>query len=975
MKRPAQRSVSRSGATMRERMTSSTATKEEVPPASSKYENLLRAPSPAPSRRTSTPSKVRSVSRGRVTTTPGNNFRGPSPARFSRCSVSSNDSDNTSRVASRLRDVIPDGMIGRMGSQDSFGSARSEKFEPSLRVPSTETKMVNNPPSSASKPPPVPQSVEAKTTVPPSVPVNEANPVTLEPFPESLNDKKTPVKSKRLSVVDLTEENRKNIEMSIHQTWKEVESAPGVKTPPRSFLGPFSYYSPMMSPANQEDDYVSCAGDMGADDHHPVTISATDLPTVDEASTVEESLNTSAQDISEITEAPDMLENSENTSEVANEASSKTNSSSTTANTGTPKKVAPNSAMKSKKSFIQSNVASASKPKNPSNRTSQVGAGAIRPVFPDGKTLGESASSYDHSLRSYSGVNRLTHSEMKKPVSKNDFSPPFAKGHRRTGSFHKDSHKDGEGRPSIGTITTQWEFMRINFLNNSDEELEWLMVSKKTGAYHYAHKKLENAEDKYFKSLYEIDLYENRLQHFVPTNAKFSVLLQDLSNYYSAIMAQPKDETTGNQVLASYQKFCNYCEEVKSQDLFTIFTPKFNQSLSTLLLNSNENNDKFKLVRKARDLYSLYTTEITMIQNKLIQSRKDSEESLKNIEKWTKREVETDEYLTVMKQQEQLFMEKEFDENYRSLQLMRSYYPNPSTTTDNKSINEMTINELQQEYQLQGGLISYELANELKSNKFLQWIITHPDDIVYANFLNGDKKTYFENLETYDLIELRAISMILPSKFENDNDNKKMEWRNRFMTRLKMLVSQYHGEKVKGCWDGANNCRSMVQLPALKPDQLRRSVYYYRTKEQSDVKLKQYNDKLALLEKKKKQLEQAEMEAKEAKEEYNTVLQEMRDPDFLELYGAEKLASVKDLAKTELNNAEKKRKTLQQDVTRLEKSIEDAPMSRDQFIEKEKELEDYLKDAKEIDWTVPGTAPVLVRFFQTIFLLFVLIFV
>lgn len=28
-----------------------------------------------------------------------------------------------------------------------------------------------------------------------------------------------------------------------------------------------------------------------------------------------------------------------------------------------------------------------------------------------------------------------------------------------------------EGRPSIGTITEQWEFMRINFVNNSDEVL------------------------------------------------------------------------------------------------------------------------------------------------------------------------------------------------------------------------------------------------------------------------------------------------------------------------------------------------------------------------------------------------------------------------------------------------------------------------------------------------------------------------
>lgn len=33
--------------------------------------------------------------------------------------------------------------------------------------------------------------------------------------------------------------------------------------------------------------------------------------------------------------------------------------------------------------------------------------------------------------------------------------------------YRKSSN--GDGRPSIGTITEQWEFMRINFVNNSDE--------------------------------------------------------------------------------------------------------------------------------------------------------------------------------------------------------------------------------------------------------------------------------------------------------------------------------------------------------------------------------------------------------------------------------------------------------------------------------------------------------------------------
>ena len=50
--------------------------------------------------------------------------------------------------------------------------------------------------------------------------------------------------------------------------------------------------------------------------------------------------------------------------------------------------------------------------------------------------------------------------------------------------------------------------MRSNFVNNSEEELEWLMVSKKPGAYKHAHEKNCAAEDRYFKSLSDIETYE-----------------------------------------------------------------------------------------------------------------------------------------------------------------------------------------------------------------------------------------------------------------------------------------------------------------------------------------------------------------------------------------------------------------------------------------------------------------------------------
>jgi hypothetical protein len=50
-------------------------------------------------------------------------------------------------------------------------------------------------------------------------------------------------------------------------------------------------------------------------------------------------------------------------------------------------------------------------------------------------------------------------------------------------------------------------------------------------------------------------------------------------------------------------------------------------------------------------------------------------------------------------------------------------------------------------------------------------------------------------------------------------------------------------------------------------------------------------------------LAQAETEAATAKAEYDIVLTEMRDPDFIKEYGAEQLTQAKEAAKSQLNEA------------------------------------------------------------------------
>jgi hypothetical protein len=66
-------------------------------------------------------------------------------------------------------------------------------------------------------------------------------------------------------------------------------------------------------------------------------------------------------------------------------------------------------------------------------------------------------------------------------------------------------------------------------------------------------------------------------------------------------------------------------------------------------------------------------------------------------------------------------------------------------------------------------------------------------------------------------------------------------------TQVRAVVSQQQHELVKGPYNPTLGKRGLVPQPELKPEQVRRAVYCYRTKEKSALKVKQYNDRLASL--------------------------------------------------------------------------------------------------------------------------------
>jgi hypothetical protein len=483
------------------------------------------------------------------------------------------------------------------------------------------------------------------------------------------------------------------------------------------------------------------------------------------------------------------------------------------------------------------------------------------PVYSDlysGMTAGEAARAFDNNLRNYDvkGTPRKVISPYRRRKSGstshnngnvtnkklkdkdgNDLSPLFAKSTRL----------GPDGRPSTGTMEKQWEFMRAHFVNNADDELEWLMVSKHKGAYKYAKRKHDEAEDKYFRALYECDIQEQLQKRIMKPVDGIGIVLpkiiSQIGELNKSLTSNPYDEAAIAAFLPMQEQLkaiVDVIENEKDTFLNTIFTTK---TLYHLKAVSTEPQDKAnKAARKARELSAAIPAELASLGSNIHASRKMCDDSLEEMEKWAKRLKECDEYATVMRQEEDDWLAKELIENTEALCTMRSHIP--------VNIKEISVNDLIEEAKKQGGLLSLDLANEIKNNRLLHWLVTHKDDIAIENFLAGEKKAFFENIESLDIIELRALVICLPEKFELDGDGKKNEWRSRVMARTKQMVSQQKGETVKGGWDGTKNKRSSVTLPPLKADQLRRPVYFYRSKDQCMQRLKQYDDKEALLTKK-----------------------------------------------------------------------------------------------------------------------------
>lgn len=568
----------------------------------------------------------------------------------------------------------------------------------------------------------------------------------------------------------------------------------------------------------------------------------------------------------------------------------------------------------------------------------------------DGKTAAQVVQSWATSLRKTGGGNFPTKPTPKKTPSKGGSRSDFAsESHYGGGGFscsnvspkmnramRKETRDttDAEGRPSMATMTAQWEFMREQFLSSSDEQLEWMMESRRGGAYKYAHRKNEKAEDQYFKSIVDIEVLETKLKLLKSENGPMSKILQELAESHDVLFLNPHNDEEQQKVYGNQVMLKNLVDN----ELKSIFSTDLEKELKSL----TDSSDFAAVARRARKVFTTsLPEEIRKVAAKLAFANKINSESLKEMEKWCKREKETAEYDRVMAEEDKQWMAENEEKNMAALRLMRTLIP--------VDITAITTIELMNRARSAGHLLSLELATEIKLNKMLQWIVMAPEDIAFDNFLNGEKRQYFANIEGFDVTEMRAVRMCLPQRFELDSDGQKAEWRERFIMRLKQLAGQENRDMVRGPWDFEAGKRSMVKLPPLKDDQARRPLYFFRNFLQSTQKLKQYDDRACLLEKKEGWLAVAEISAAELKTEYDTILLESRDNDFKATYGANVVQQAKEMAKKSYQDAELKVKALKRDVELLKNTISNATVTREDFAESMTAVKEYLQ-SRNIDW-------------------------
>mmetsp|Transcript_28968 Transcript_28968/g.37392 ORF Transcript_28968/g.37392 Transcript_28968/m.37392 type:complete len:1202 (+) Transcript_28968:1-3606(+) len=321
-----------------------------------------------------------------------------------------------------------------------------------------------------------------------------------------------------------------------------------------------------------------------------------------------------------------------------------------------------------------------------------------------------------------------------------------------------------------------------------------------------------------------------------------------------------------------------------------------------------------EIILKEKDFLTETETSAVTSANKCQLTLDDLQTSL---EKWAKRKREAPERDAAEAERERQWAEENKADNEIALKKMRSFVP--------ANLSKLTGDEFEALISERGGRYPPALLERLKAKKMLLWVITHPTNIVSANFLAGAHKVSFVNLQEYDFIEMRAIYAILPPYFLLDatphHENEKKNWRENFVKTLKDLI-------VKG------------QMNLLTPLEARNPSYFYPTLEEAQNMRKKWEETTQRINEEEIKIPDLRSTLATTRAEYDKITIESREPALREILGKDALREWVKEAKAEVTKATKALAVSEDKVKRMKAEVEKNTETR----EKLTQCYDWCKD-------------------------------
>ncbi|OQS00165.1 hypothetical protein THRCLA_06176 [Thraustotheca clavata] len=523
-------------------------------------------------------------------------------------------------------------------------------------------------------------------------------------------------------------------------------------------------------------------------------------------------------------------------------------------------------------------------------------------------------------------------------------------------------------------------------LGLSDEDLQWKLESSKTNGFLVSDRHLNEAEEEYDRLLYEQSLllstpadefakdldtmlqslvqYTKDIAHFKAKLSKSQAELGDLKakvedpKHVAEVKAPRSPSPTRREslVLLQVQSMDSLRKEVLStQEQFKQAVLKQNQIQIQLAQTAEtmvQNLEK-QIAPFITDENKAYSTELLKLTQEISQAtgepllnmseraallcrhfkgyrtkelaikERKVNSTLKKMEIWRTRRENAKEYPAELRKVEAEWRAKHLLDNQICLERLCSLIP--------ESIAAMSIEMLLDATKAMGVLYTRDLANYLKQNKLLQWVVTHEKDKARENFITGDTAQCFTNIEMYDITELRAIYLALPENFEFDKEGRKSEWRQNFVSHLKVLVQQQNGDSVTA---NLVKTRAEVKLKPLNDKQLLNPVYRYPTEDEIKQRLLKFETQAKRLAQKKSRLQALnDNEIPLAKKEYHAVSDDCRSENLIKSFGKATLIRLRDEAKKIFQSLCQERDSLKGEVAAAERTIQQACPTHEQYLE------------------------------------------